>query len=199
MDVTQIAQPVLRSHSLTYTFSLKGRGIEFSLLVLLHLGSFSCPLICRCLLTYLIFKQWRVLKPSSPRLFNLASLPRWSSPSIWKNILHMLLWNKLQRYIVKWKYMKDGKLDVCSSLGWLMTQGWRIWLLLWNVWAQISQEVTLKSWVCSSTSLELTQMCFFLWLSNIPLCICTTEPIIQSEVSQKEKDKYRILTCIYRI
>ena len=26
----------------------------------------------------------------------------------------------------------------------------------------------------SSTSLELTQMCSFLWLSNIPLCICTT-------------------------
>ena len=25
------------------------------------------------------------------------------------------------------------------------------------------------------------------------------EPIIQSEVSQKEKDKYHILTCIYRI
>ena len=27
----------------------------------------------------------------------------------------------------------------------------------------------------------------------------TLEPIIQSEVSQKEKDKYRILTHIYRI
>ena len=25
------------------------------------------------------------------------------------------------------------------------------------------------------------------------------EPILQSEVSQKEKDKYHILTCIYRI
>ena len=25
------------------------------------------------------------------------------------------------------------------------------------------------------------------------------EPIIQSEVTQKEKDKYRILTCIYGI
>ena len=25
------------------------------------------------------------------------------------------------------------------------------------------------------------------------------EPIIQSEVNQKEKDKYHILTCIYRI
>ena len=25
------------------------------------------------------------------------------------------------------------------------------------------------------------------------------EPIIQSEVSQKEKDKYRVLTCIYGI
>ena len=54
----------------------------------------------------------------------------------------------------------------------------------------------------------------FIWLSNNPLCICTTtikrnvfesvlmkwmnlEPIIQSEVSQKEKDKYHILTCIW--
>jgi len=26
----------------------------------------------------------------------------------------------------------------------------------------------------SSTSLELISMCFFLWLSNIPFCICTT-------------------------
>ena len=25
-----------------------------------------------------------------------------------------------------------------------------------------------------STSLELTQMCSFLWMSNIPLCVCTT-------------------------
>ena len=87
------------------TFSFHGRGIEFSLL-LLHLGSFSCPLICRCLLTDLIFKQWRAPKPSSPHLSNLSSLPRWSPPAIWKSILYMLLWNKLQDILLNenpWK------------------------------------------------------------------------------------------------
>ena len=32
---------------------------------------------------------------------------------------------------------------------------------------------SVKQALVSSTSLELTQICSFVWLSNIPLCICT--------------------------
>ena len=35
----------------------------------------------------------------------------------------------------------------------------------------------------SSTSLELTQMHSFLWLSNIPSCICTTNFFIHSSIN----------------
>jgi len=62
-----------------------------------------------------------------------------------------------------------------------------------------------------STSLPLTQIHSFLWLSNIPLyysivphllypfiCWWTYRlPDIQNEVSQKEKNKYSILIHIY--
>ena len=34
---------------------------------------------------------------------------------------------------------------------------------------------------------------------SVPMRWMNLEPIIQSEVSQKEKDKYHILTYIYRI
>ena len=39
------------------------------------------------------------------------------------------------------------------------------WIKLWYIY-------TMEYY--SPTSLELTQMCSYLWLSNIPLCICTT-------------------------
>ena len=45
----------------------------------------------------------------------------------------------------------------------------------------------------------------FLWLSNIPLCICTTTSLSihllmdKGEVSQKEKDKYHVLTYIWNL
>ena len=58
-------------------------------------------------------------------------------------------------------------------------------------------------WIGSRTN----PFSFFLWLSNIPLYICATfvvrwmelESVIESEVSQKEKNKYRMLTDIYGI
>ena len=34
-----------------------------------------------------------------------------------------------------------------------------------------------------SISVQVTQICFFLWLSNTPLCICTTTFLIHSSVN----------------
>ena len=51
----------------------------------------------------------------------------------------------------------------------------RFCILEYDIYLSLSDLLHSVQWILgSSTSLELTQRSSFLWLSNIPLCICTT-------------------------
>lgn len=91
-------------------------GMEFPLIILLHLGSLSCLLICRFLLTYLTWKLWRVPK-SSPHTCSIHhNSPGDLSSAIQKNVLYVFLWKKNFK-IMKWK--KNIKMEVgCVAGAW---------------------------------------------------------------------------------
>ena len=53
-----------------------------------------------------------------------------------------------------------------------------IYVLEYDTYLSLSESLhSLQSFLGSSTSSELTRMCFFLWLSNILLCKCTTSSL----------------------
>ena len=52
---------------------------------------------------------------------------------------------------------------------------------------------------CPSTDEWIKKLSYMYTMEAVLMRWMNLEPIIQSELSQKEKDKYRILTHIYRI